>query len=160
MVAATTETNGTARTGRTGRTGRSAVLAVALAAALMALGAGCTKNAEAYASFQRINTERTNHGLGTLVLDDALVAKAQAWAETLAATGTVRHSVLTDGVPAGWRFVGENVGSAGSVDQMHDLYMASAPHRANILDARPNRVGTGAAMAGGRLYVVQVFAGY
>jgi uncharacterized protein YkwD len=141
---------------------RTRTTAVALGAALVlaAFAGGCTRNAEAFTSFQRINTQRVGQGLPALAIDDALVAKAQAWAETLAATGTVRHSVLADGVPAGWRFVGENVGSAGSVDQMHDLFMASAPHRANILDARPDRVGTGVAMAGGRVYVVQVFAAY
>jgi len=120
--------------------------------------AACTKNGEAFESFQRVNAERSGQGLPGLQLDDALVAKAQAWAETLAATGSVRHSGLTDGAPADWQFLAENVGSATSVAEMHGLFMGSPHHRDNILDGRPTRIGTGAAMAGGRVYVVQEFA--
>jgi uncharacterized protein YkwD len=37
--------------------------------------------------------------------------------------------------------------------------MASSAHRANILNPRFNRIGTGVAEVGGRYFVVQVFAG-
>lgn len=139
---------------------RTMTAAVGALVVVAALATGCTKNLEAFDSLQRVNAERTDHGLAPLALDDTLVAKAQAWAETLAAEGTVRHSTLTDGVPGGWTSLAENVGSATTVAEMHGLLMASPPHRANILEGRSNRVGTGVATAGGRIYVVQVFGGY
>ncbi len=139
---------------------RTMTAAVGALVVVAALAVGCTKNLEAFDSLQRVNAERTAHGLAPLALDDTLVAKAQAWAETMAAGGTVRHSTLTDGVPAGWTSLAENVGSATTVAEMHSLLMASPPHRANILEGRSNRIGTGVATAGGRIYVVQVFAGY
>ena len=135
------------------RTALAAVVGIGLLVGL----AGCT-NPQALESLQRVNDERAANGLPLLQQDDALAAKAQAWAEQLAATRSVRHSVLTNGLPPTWRFAAENVGSASSVAEMHSLLMGSPGHRANILDGRPNRVGTGAAFADGRVYVVQVFA--
>jgi uncharacterized protein YkwD len=67
--------------------------------------------------------------------------------------------VLTAGVETDWRVLGENVGAAGSVGDVHALFMNSAPHRRSILDGRFDRVGTGVTEAQGRYYVVQVFAG-
>lgn len=121
--------------------------------------AGCS-NPQALESLQRLNDERAANGLPTLQRDEALAAKAQAWAEKLAATRSVRHSVLTEGLPPGWTFASENVGSATSVEHLHSLLMGSPSHRANILHGRPTRVGTGAAVADGRIYVVQVFAAF
>jgi uncharacterized protein YkwD len=131
-------------------------------AALVGLSAtsGCTKNGEAWRSFQLINQERAAAGVAPLDLDAALVEKAQAWAETMAAEGRWRHSNLLDGVTPGWRYVAENVGAAGNVDEVHFYLMRSPSHRANVLDRRSNRVGTGAAVADGRVFIVQVFAGY
>lgn len=133
--------------------------AVVLATAL-AVMAGCTRNGESFRSYQLVNAERDAAGVAPLVLDQALIDKAQGWAETLAASGDLRHSSLTQGVPDGWRTLAENVGVASGPDEAHALLMASSGHRANIVDGRSNRVGVGAAWAGGRLYVVQVFGGY
>lgn len=133
--------------------------AVVVALALVAV-VGCTRNAESFRSYQLVNAERDAAGAGPLTLDQTLVDKAQAWAETLAASGALRHSSLTQGVPEGWRSLSENVGVASSPEEAHALLMASSSHRANILDGRSNRVGIGAAWAGGRLYVVQVFGAY
>ena len=85
-------------------------------------------------------------------------AKAQAWAEQMARTGQVSHSNLRDGAP-GFRYLGENVGWARSVGEMHSLFMASSSHRATIVSGRYTKVGTGVAIVNGRYYVVQVFGG-
>lgn len=144
---------------RSARRVRSLVLVGALLAALAMIGASCTRNAEAFQSVQLANGDRRAQGLRNLTIDDTLVAKAQAWAEHMAAAGGISHSELTDGAGDNWRTLGENVGVASSVQQVHKLFMDSPPHRQNILNGSFSRIGTGVAQADGRYYVAQVFAG-
>lgn len=132
---------------------------VAVAALALIASTGCTRNLEAFESYQLLNGERIAHGLPTLALDDQLVTKAHEWAATMAASGWVRHSKLSDGAGTSWTVLGENVGATSSVADMHRLFMASPVHRSSILDPRMTRVGTGVAIAGDRVYVVQVFSG-
>ncbi len=134
-------------------------LVVAVLAALSLVGVSCTKNGAAFESASRANGAREARGLWDLSQDQTLINKAQDWAEHMAATGVVSHSVLTANAGTNWRVLGENVGWAYSIEQMHDLFMASSAHRANILSTRYNRIGTGVAQVGNRYYVVQVFAG-
>ena len=49
--------------------------------------------------------------------------------------------------------------TGATVEQVHSMFMNSPAHRDNIVNGRYDRIGTGVAQAGGRLYVVQVFAG-
>jgi hypothetical protein len=54
--------------------------------------------------------------------------------------------------------VGENVGMGGSASSIHQAFMNSAPHRANILDHDFTQVGIGTAYDDkGVLYITQVF---
>lgn len=144
---------------RRGRRGRTVVLLAAVIASLSLVAVSCTRNAAAYDSANRINNTRVQAGLGRLVIDDTLVNKAQAWAEQMARAGGISHSELTEGVGDNWRTLGENVGVSPSIAQMHQMFMDSPPHRANIVAGKFNRVGVGVAQAGGRYYVAQVFAG-
>lgn len=135
-------------------------VAVAIALVLALVGAGCTKNPQAAESAKLVNNERARRGIGAAKLDVHLVNKAQDWAEHMAATGRVSHSVLSSNVgKTRWRYLAENVGWARSVGEMHSLFMASSAHRRSILDGRYTRVGTGVAIRNGRYYVVQVFGG-
>lgn len=138
---------------------RRLVMVTAALAAVAVLSIGCTKNGEAWDSAVLVNSARDRHGVPDVFLDEVLVEKAQAWAERMAATGSVRHSTLTQGVGDDWRVLGENVGWARSVDEMHDLFMQSASHRATLLDRRYDRYGVGVAVVNGRYYTAQVFAG-
>ena len=155
----TTHTASLPVTTRRRRPTKRLTLVVGLLAALAVLGVSCTKNGAAFESASRANGERHSRGLRDLSLDQTLINKAQAWAEHMAAAGTVSHSVLTDGAGSDWRVLGENVGWANSISQMNSLFMGSAAHRANILNSRYKRIGTGVAEVGGRYFVVQVFAG-
>jgi uncharacterized protein YkwD len=123
------------------------------------VGSGCTKNPQAHESAVLVSNERANRRIRPVQLDINLVNKAQSWAEHMARSGRVSHSTLTQGVGTGWRYLGENVGWARSVAEMHSLFMASSAHRAAILDGRYSRYGTGVAVVGGRYYVVQVYGG-
>ena len=91
--------------------------------------------------------------------DDNAAAKAQAWAQHLAATKSLAHSNLTDGISGNWNTLGENVGFASSVDGAHAGFMNSPKHRDAILSPSYTSVGIGAAQNGGIWYVVQVFRG-
>jgi uncharacterized protein YkwD len=48
---------------------------------------------------------------------------------------------------------------AGSMQEAHNLLMASSPHRANILSGKYSHIGVGVTYANGRYFVVQVFGG-
>jgi len=140
------------------RTRRSSVVVAAIALVLALVASGCTKNAQAAESARLINNERARRGMRELALDINLVNKAQAWAEQMARSGKVSHSVLRQ-VNGRWTYLAENVGWARSPGEMHSLFMKSAAHRASILSGRYTKVGTGVAVRGGRHYVVQVFGG-
>lgn len=107
-----------------------------------------------------INQTRRAHGRSQLGMNLELTRKAQGWAEHLAARCTLQHSNLASGIGYSWRALGENVGYGGSISQVHDAYMNSPGHRANILDRRWNYMGTGVANGCGRTFTVQVFMQY
>lgn len=133
------------------------VAAVAVAAALLLTG--CTE--QQLELVDRINATRAEYGLPGLVPHPAVMAKAQAWAETMATDGELRHSELSDGITGDWLVIGENVGYSGDIPTVHQAFLDSPNHRANILDERFNWVGTGYAESeDGRIWVTQVFVQY
>jgi uncharacterized protein YkwD len=126
---------------------------------LAIVASACTRTPEAQQSYDLLNAERSRRGIPALRLDPQLVNKAHDWAVQMSRTGRVSHSRLADGAGDSWTVLAENVGQAPDVATANRLFMASAAHRAAILDRRMSRVGTGAVVAGGRVWVVQVFAG-
>jgi hypothetical protein len=56
-----------------------------------------------------------------------------------------------------WTAVGENVGVGYTVQQLHDAFMGSSGHRANIMKPTYNQVGVGVAMAGSTMWVTVRF---
>jgi len=104
----------------------------------------------------QINQTRASHGLGRLAMNRALAEKAQSWARHLVSIGRLAHSDVTDGAPPGWEALGENVGYARDLAEMHRGFLGSSGHRANIL-GRFNYVGTGVAYGHQRVWVVHVF---
>lgn len=138
---------------------RRTALPILLVAVVALLATGCFRNGAAQESANRVNDERVAHGLRPLVPSAILIQKAQSWAEAMAAAGGPSHSRLADGAGDDWRVLGENVGEAGSIGEMHDSFMNSPDHRAAILGGQYNRFGVGAAEVNGRWFVAQVFAG-
>lgn len=112
--------------------------------------------------FQLHNQARAAAGLAPFAYDSAAVGIARGWAEEMARTGNLRHNpnlvnAVNTYVTSSWTRLGENVGFAGGPDQVHNAFMGSAAHRANILGDY-NRVGIGTARDGsGRLWVTAVF---
>ncbi len=105
----------------------------------------------------RINGLRASVGRAGLGLHPVLTAKAESWAQHMAATGCLCHSNLPDGVTVGWRKLGENVGRGPSVASIDGALRGSAPHYANMVDAQFHWVGVGVAYGGGQMYVAEVF---
>jgi hypothetical protein len=104
-----------------------------------------------------VNTVRSSRGLQPLAVHPELELKAQAWAAHMAATGSLDHSTLTDGITADWRWLGENVAIAMTVDQAQRTLVASPVHFANMVDPDFTDIGVGVVGAGGRVYLVQEF---
>ena len=113
---------------------------------------------------QAINQDRAAAGLGPLAWDSQLYGLAQSHAQEIANSGSLWHSDLGSwlAVPwmRGWRSLGENllVAPPGTnAFSAEDSWMASPPHRANILGGF-NRVGVGVVTDGsGRVWMVALF---
>ncbi len=130
-----------------------------IAAAILAILSTSCIGLEFTQSIAMVNTERESRGTHAVLNHPALQAKAQAWADTLAASGQLAHSNLADGAGGGWRALGENLAMAGSIQEAHNLLMGSSSHRATILSGRYSHIGVGVTYADGRYFVVQVFGG-
>lgn len=135
--------------------------AVAVVVGALVLSGCLAGNAQSFVD--RTNQLRASKGIAALANHAVLDAKAQSWAETLAARGTLAHSDLADGL-AGvrWRSLGENLASGSAsgdwTRSLHDALVRSPVHHANLVDRRFTHMGVGVAHAGGKVYVVEVFA--
>lgn len=106
----------------------------------------------------RANGERTSRGIKAYVVKSDLVSVARQQAQRMASAGKIYHNPNLASDVKGWQSVGENVGMGGDVASIHQAFMNSSGHRANILDRDFTEVGMGTATdASGKLYVAQVF---
>lgn len=108
-----------------------------------------------------LNNYRQTNGRSALPLSAELMAKAQAWAEHMAATGSLVHSSLSSGVSGGWTYISENIAyNSASVAAAQVALQGSAPHRANMLSTSSTEMGLGIAQDWrGWYWVVEVFVG-
>ena len=108
-----------------------------------------------------VNAARASAGLPPLRLNAALDQVAANWANQLAASGQLAHNPsYAAQIPSGWMNAGENVAQGQPTGAaMHDAWMASPQHRANILGGFTD-VGIAFLSAGGTTWGVEVFAAY
>jgi uncharacterized protein YkwD len=141
---------------------RLGVLAIAISA-LLFMVPGSTGPVEAMTKADKqmrrlINAERLEVGEDRLKMADKLVWLAKGHSRKMAADETIYHN---NRVPGGLPFKnvwwGENVGMGSSVKSLHDLFMQSDAHRANVLGPHFKRVGVGVVSSDGRTYVTVVF---
>jgi len=108
-----------------------------------------------------VNESRAAVGLKGVRENPVLDLKADRWAQRLRDRCHLEHSKLSDGAPREWEKLGENVGYGGSIGQIHDAYLNSPGHRANILDPAFSSVGAaavwGTCHGQRRMFTVQVF---
>jgi hypothetical protein len=101
---------------------------------------------------------RAHAGLAAYGERSDLAAVAQRWADWMAAHRTLAHNPALRGSVCCWTDLGENVGTGSSAGSVQRSFMASPPHRANILSSTFTQVGIGTARdADGHLYVDEVF---
>lgn len=123
------------------------------------LSTACNTSSDEQTALDAINQSRAQAGLPGLRWDDTLGDKARAWASHLAADQSLSHSSIAQGAAPGWHYLAENVGVSIGIYEAQRAFMASAPHRKNILDGRFTSVGIGLVQAGGQLWIVQEFRG-
>ena len=106
------------------------------------------------------NKERTSRGLRALSYNSCADGYADSWARSLSLAGALSHQALMPILTScAARSVGENV-AYGNVtpEQLVRMWMDSAGHRANILNAGFTHLGVGdVKVSSGRVYAVQVF---
>jgi hypothetical protein len=141
---------------RSGRWRARLIFSVAAIAGLWLLGTGPASASEGCFT-SKINAARGSRG--PLAVDGTLVTVARRHSQRMANSGSIYHNGnLSKEVPAGWKSLGENVGMGPTCDDIHEAFMNSPSHRANILDPDFNFVGVGVVVAGdGTIFVTEVF---
>lgn len=137
------------------------VLVLTLVALSLNIGPASATSEREQALHQLINEARNSKGMADLRLSDRLSKIARAHSADMADGGKVLyHSCLTCRLDSwDWSIAGENVGTAGSIDRVHRLFMQSPSHRANVLRYPFRSAGIGVVEEGGRLWVTQIFLG-
>ena len=180
---AITTAAGPPRRRRTAALGRLALALVALTLAALALPAGgprraaaapaaLTSEALAEQVLQLLNGERVAAGLAPLHSDATAMSVAQARARDMAEGDYLAHAgpsgvdalALLARAGVDYQVAGENIGrsnydsdAVGGV--IHRSWMASAGHRANMLDPAFQAVGIGVAQRGDTWYFAMVLIG-
>jgi|GEM_PF-4426259 hypothetical protein len=105
-----------------------------------------------------LNDTRRAHGLGPVTMNSALSYDARRWTGEMVRAGGLSHTPGTRmvnevaRVVPSWQRIGENVGYASTVQQLHNALYNSSGHRANMLGDY-SHVGIGVAYSSGRVWV-------
>jgi uncharacterized protein YkwD len=153
---------------RDARRGAGVLVALLLAASLMA--AFAPRHAAAGERFARrlqmlglTNEARESHDRADVKLNWLLSRYARHHSLEMASKGYLYHSDSDTLVellsPYHFSIGGENVGVGSTVDELQDAFMASPPHRENILRTAFAHVAIGMARVDGHLWVTVVFYG-
>ena len=112
---------------------------------------------------QLVNQERQKQGLPALQVDMKLQGVARAKAQDMVTNGYFSHTSPTYGSPfemmrafgVSYRTAAENIGQHWSVTGAHQMFMNSAGHRANIMNASYTHVAIGIVQGGpsGKVFV-------
>jgi uncharacterized protein YkwD len=158
------------RTAQSMNAGSRVKISVGLVAFLfLSPGTARTQQYGSSAEFHLLNAanqERKANGLAPLQWDEKLAAAARSHAREMAKRNASSHEFPgEDSLPvrvtkAGVQFsaIAENVADAPSVARIHDLWMHSPGHRANILDKEMDSLGVGVVERNGQYFAVEDFA--
>jgi len=146
-----------------------ATLLVAISTAFLTFSsqpAHAQDSGSAQSLFESANHERAVQGLAPLKWSATLATAARQHAVRMAAQNTLSHQL--PGEPgmaerasqAGARFssLAENVAEGSSAQSIHQQWMKSPPHRANLLGAQLDSVGIAVAERDGVLFAVEDFS--
>jgi Cysteine-rich secretory protein family len=142
--------------------GKRKWLSIALVVALATIGLAASAAADSGSEqgfLSAINSTRASNGLAPLTMDGGLQSHARKHTQDMIAAGDIYHSTSSELKAAGgsgWSKLGENVGRGGTVSSLHQAFLDSPSHKANILGDY-NYVGIGTDTADGALWVTVVF---
>lgn len=105
---------------------------------------------------RKVNRVRASKGQRRLNWDKQLGYVARRHAKVLANHGGVWHDQNLGRRVTRWRSLGQNTGAGGRCKRLFRSFMASAPHKANIL-GRWRFIGVGTQWRDKRLYVQTIF---
>lgn len=146
-------------------------LVIAVAAVATLLGtlpgapaqAGTGRYKERHAMLRATNGSRDHFSLSGVHIDRELSKIARQHSLKMAREQSLFHTVNPSSVylkGVSWHYWGENVGvTAGSVADLESAFMASVPHRQNILNKTFRHVAIGAVRVDGVLWVTVFFYG-
>ncbi|THG32373.1 CAP domain-containing protein [Naasia lichenicola] len=108
-----------------------------------------------------VDQARWDNGQNGLNRNAAMDQVALAWAQQLAANGTLSHNPdYSSQIPAGWQGAAENVAQGYATGaSLHQGWMDSPGHRANILGDYTD-IGIALIEGGGTTWAVEVFGKY
>jgi uncharacterized protein YkwD len=155
----------TTRTGT--RVGRAILAATVVATLLGGLittaQAGDARYRDRWQMKKATNTSRVHHERRLVELSTALSDLARRHSLAMANKGELFHTSNPSTYylqGRTWHYWGENVGvTEGSVGDLEQAFMASSPHRANILNRTFRHVAIGAVRVDGLLWVTVFFWG-
>lgn len=151
------------------------VVAFETTASAAPTGAGCTGPESAERSDERefltlLNGVRRLFGKPAVVENAALSERAREWSDYMADRNKLMHANTANGTPShllyveqikrlvpNWRRAGENVGRGPTVRSLHDAFVASSGHFANMIGDF-NQVGIGVVVRNGTIWVTVRFA--
>ena len=150
------------------RIGRLVIIVATLATMLGTLPgapaqAGTGLYTEPHSMLRATNGSRDHFNLTGVRIDRALSKIARRHSMKMAQEQSLFHttnpsSVYLKGIS--WHYWGENVGvTGGTVADLEDAFMASVPHRQNILNRTFRHVAIGAVRVDGVLWVTVFFYG-
>jgi len=135
---------------------RLVTLAIAMSVFVGAFATPALASAEGQ-FFSKINASRAAAGKAPLEVYWDLADDARAQSAAMAIAGKISHSPGLSGVTSGWQALAENVGVGVAVDALHQGFMASPGHRANILGDY-NYIGVGVKIdEAGLIWVTTIF---
>lgn len=108
----------------------------------------------------RLNDLRVSRSLPPLAWSDAMASQARTWSSSLAKTGILAHDPNwrneTAAAIPDWITAGENVGRGGDAQSIHNAFVASPAHLANMVGDY-GRVGIGVVRQAGSIWVTVRF---
>lgn len=112
----------------------------------------------------KIANARAAAGVHQLKPNTILTSLARAHSDEMASQDTIYHNDDLPQQAPSFTYLGENVGMGPSCDLLHEAFMSSPGHRANIEDSDYTRLGVGVTVepnenstSGVTIYVTQVF---
>jgi Cysteine-rich secretory protein family len=142
------------------------ILSAALLALIPAPALLAQSSAASQTLFNSANHDRAAAGLRPLKWDSALANAAHQHARKMAQMNQLSHQL--PGEPpmqdrakqAGARFslIAENIAQGPTAEGIHQQWMHSPPHRANLLDPQLNAIGIAVVQSGNMLFAVEDFA--